>query len=141
MRSGLKGQSLIMETKDHQEIDQYEKDGYIFPVTNLFSQTRLNDIDAILSKLVETRPNGLPSEDLLNLHLTCKEILELCKEPKCLEMAKQLLGTPDLSIFTSRILCKMPFQGKEIKWHQDALYWPLQPPEKYLKGTSTFLSD
>ena len=137
----MKAQSLIMETKDHQEIDQYEKDGYIFPVRNLFSQTRLNDIDAILSKLVETRPNGLPSEDLLNLHLTCKEILELCKEPKCLEMAKQLLGTPDLSIFTSRILCKMPFQGKEIKWHQDALYWPLQPPEKYLKGTSTVLSD
>ena len=132
---------MIMETKYRQEVDQYEKEGYVFPVRNLFSLTRLNDIDAILSRLVENRPNGLPSEDLLNLHLTCKEILDLCKEPNCLEIAKQLLGTPDLSIFTSRILCKMPFQGKEIKWHQDALYWPLQPPDKYLKGTSKFWSD
>ena len=130
-----------METKYHQEINQYEKEGYTFPVRNLFSQTRLNEIDVILSRLVENRPVGLPSEDLLNLHLTCKEILDLCKDPNCLEIATRLLGTPDLSIFTSRILCKMPFQGKEIKWHQDALYWPLQPPHKYLNGTSTFLSD
>ena len=44
-------------------------------------------------------------------------------------MASKLLGTKDISIFTSRILCKNPNgEGKEIVWHQDSLYWPLVPP-------------
>ena len=128
-------------TKYCQEIEQYEREGYVFPVKGLFSPTRLNDVDSLLSKLVENRPSGLPSEDLLNLHLTCKEVFELCKEPSCLYIASKLLKTSDLSIFTSRILCKMPFQGKEIKWHQDSLYWPLEPPDKYGKGTSLIECD
>ena len=116
------------------EFEQYEKEGYIFPVKNLLSPPRLNEVEALLSKLVENRPDGLPSEDLLNLHLTCTEVFDLCREPNCLNIAIKLLGTSDLSVFTSRILCKMPYQGKEIQWHQDALYWPLQPPENYVKG-------
>ena len=46
-------------------------------------------------------------------------------------MASELLGTNDISIFTSRILCKYPKgEGKEIIWHQDSLYWPLVPPSQ-----------
>ena len=115
-------------TKYCHEIEQYKKEGYVFPVKNLMSPTRLNEIDVLLSKIVENRPAGLPSEDLLNLHLTCTEVLDLCKEPTCLRLASELLGSTDLSVFTSRILCKLPRRGKEIQWHQDALYWPLQPP-------------
>ena len=137
----IRGVILIMETKYRQEKDQYDKEGFAYPVKNLFSPTRLNDVDAILSKLVENRPTRLPSEDLLNLHLTCKEILDLCMEPTCLSIASKLLETSDLSVFTSRILCKMPHEGKEIKWHQDALYWPLQPPNENLKGISAFWDD
>ena len=112
----------------NREIKHYQKEGYVFPVERLFSDDRLTNIDDILTKIVENRPTGLPSEDLLNLHFTCKEILELCMEPSCLFIASKLLGTTDLSVFTSRILCKLPHEGKEIPWHQDALYWPLEPP-------------
>ena len=110
------------------EIRQYQQEGYVLPVKGLFSEERLNYVDSILTKIVENRPKLLPSEDLLNLHFTCKEVLELCMEPSCLFIASKLLGTTDISVFTSRILCKLPHQGKEIQWHQDALYWPLEPP-------------
>ena len=115
------------------EIEQYQKEGYVFPVKGLFDSHRLNEVENILSKLVELRPvNKLPPEDLLNLHLTCKEVLDLCKEPSCLRVASKLLKTNNVSVFTSRILCKLPGHGKEIPWHQDALYWPLQPPDDEL---------
>ena len=115
-------------TKYCLELKQYQHEGYVFPVKGLFSEERLNYVDLILTKIVENRPKLLPSEDLLNLHMTCKEVLEICMEPSCLLIVSKLLGTTDVSVFTSRILCKLPHQGKEIPWHQDALYWPLEPP-------------
>merc|ERR1711992_200298 len=42
-------------------------------------------------------------------------------------MAGQLLKTENVSIFTTRILCKMPHIGEAIPWHQDSMYWPLEP--------------
>ena len=110
-------------------IDHYQKEGYVFPIRGLLTEERLDAVDFMLSEIVQNRPVSLPSEDLLNLHLTCTEVLDLCKEPTCLKLASELLGSTDLSVFTSRILCKLPKQGKEIKWHQDALYWPLEPPQ------------
>ena len=109
-------------------IDHYQKEGYVFPVRGLFTEERLDAVDHMLSEIVENRPRSLPPEDLLNLHLTCTEVLDLCKEATCLRLASKLLESTDLSVFTSRILCKLPRHGKEIQWHQDALYWPLQPP-------------
>ena len=121
--------ALIMDIRKYlPAIDHYQKEGYVFPVRGLFTEERLDAVDHMLSEIVENRPKSLPPEDLLNLHLTCTEVLDLCKEPTCLRLASELLGSTDLSVFTSRILCKLPRHGKEIQWHQDALYWPLQPP-------------
>lgn len=130
--------ALIMDIKKYLAvIDHYQKEGYVFPVEGLFTEERLDAVDHMLSEIVENRPESLPPEDLLNLHLTCTEVLDLCKEPTCLRLASELLGSTDLSVFTSRILCKLPRHGKEIQWHQDALYWPLQPslnPEEHNNG-------
>ena len=131
--------ALIMDIRKYlPAIDHYQKEGYVFPVRGLFTEERLDAVDHILSELVENRPGSLPPEDLLNLHLTCKEVLDLCKEPNCLYVASKLLSTNNVSVFTSRILCKLPGNGKEIPWHQDALYWPLQSPEDKLDYSSNF---
>ncbi|CAK9079943.1 unnamed protein product [Durusdinium trenchii] len=118
-----------------EQLKQYEADGCIFPVRGLFRPERLEEIDRLLSTLVAERPQvekgdeqTLAPEDLLNLHLTCKEVWELCREPSVLEVAAQILGCQDVSVFTSRILCKEPGTGKEIVWHQDSNYWPLTDP-------------
>ncbi|CAJ1450604.1 unnamed protein product [Effrenium voratum] len=117
-------------------LEEYKIDGCVFPVQGLFSAEHLDEIDALLSKLVADRPQvdkgdeqNLAPEDLLNLHLICKEVLDLCREPKVLQVAARILGTEDLSVFTSRILCKEPKTGKEIVWHQDSNYWPLTAPD------------
>ena len=53
--------------------------------------------------------------------------LKIAQEPIVVQMAGQLLETKNVSIFTTRILCKMPHIGEAIPWHQDSKYWPLEP--------------
>lgn len=109
---------------------EYARDGCVFPVRGLVPRARLDEVDQLLTKLVAERPENLAPEDLLNLHTTSNEVLALCQEPGILAFAKNLLGTEDIAVFTSRILCKLPGTGKEIPWHQDSNYWPLAPPGK-----------
>eukprot|EP00929_Paragymnodinium_shiwhaense_P086375 TRINITY_DN46907_c0_g1_i1.p1 TRINITY_DN46907_c0_g1~~TRINITY_DN46907_c0_g1_i1.p1 ORF type:complete len:361 (+),score=29.02 TRINITY_DN46907_c0_g1_i1:95-1177(+) len=129
--------------------DEYERDGCVFPVRGLFASSRasaqreacaepessqqlkfsLEDVERLCSALVAARPDNLAPEDLLNLHVTVPVVRELCAHPSVLAVARELLGcsaAAPLRVFTSRILCKEPETGKEIVWHQDALYWPLR---------------
>jgi ectoine hydroxylase-related dioxygenase (phytanoyl-CoA dioxygenase family) len=109
------------------ECAAFAEEGLVFPVRGLFTEDRLCAIDALLSSLVNDRPASLKPEDLVNLHLTVPAVLELCREPRALSLARRLLGCADISVFTSRVLCKLP-GGREIPWHQDSLYWPLEAP-------------
>ena len=91
-------------------------------------ESLLDRVDGLLSHLVRLRPPTLAPEDLLNLHFTSAPVLALCRHPAAVDFAARILGTRNLSVFTSRVLCKEPGTGKEIVWHQDSLYWPLVAP-------------
>jgi hypothetical protein len=93
---------------------EYQQEGCLFPINPQFSHKRMGEIDEILTDAVTNRPEQLKPEDLLNMHLTDQSIFDLCREPSSLHMAQLLLGTKDISIFTSRMLCKMPGTGQEI---------------------------
>lgn len=107
---------------------EYRQEGYLFVRRRLLTEAELDNAEKLLAGLVAERPEGLAPEDLLNLHMTHAGVLELCRHPRVVEMAQALLRTPDVSIFTSRVLCKEGGTGKEIPWHQDSNYWPLVPP-------------
>jgi ectoine hydroxylase-related dioxygenase (phytanoyl-CoA dioxygenase family) len=48
--------------------------------------------------------------------------------PKIVDAVESLIG-PDIAIFTTRVLSKPAGTGRAVPWHQDADYWPLEPPE------------
>ncbi len=98
-------------------LDEYKRHGFVFS-GSLFSEADMADVDRVTTALIEGRPAGLAAEDLMNLHMTDQAIFDWCRKPQVLDFAASVLGTPDLSIFTSRILCKLPHVGKEIPWHQ-----------------------
>ena len=52
---------------------------------------------------------------------------DLARHPVSVAAATQLLNSPRLRLFSSRILCKLPAESIEIPWHQDSSYWPLWP--------------
>jgi ectoine hydroxylase-related dioxygenase (phytanoyl-CoA dioxygenase family) len=60
-----------------------------------------------------------------NRHLDCPELMALASHPALLARAAAILG-PDLLVWRVHIFDKPP-GGKEIPWHQDWNYWPLEP--------------
>merc|ERR1712166_163602 len=118
------------EARDAAHAKQFQQEGCTYPVQGLLSPAELASADQFLTRLVLERPPFLPAEDLLNLHRTVPAVYELCSTPRIIAMAQRMLKTPDVSIFTSRILCKLPGIGKEIPYHQDSNYWPLVPPDQ-----------
>lgn len=52
--------------------------------------------------------------------------LRLVGDPRLLDIAEQFIG-PDIALFASNYLCKQPYEGEAVLWHQDGVFWPLEP--------------
>jgi phytanoyl-CoA hydroxylase len=52
----------------------------------------------------------------------------LVSDPRLVDIAEFFLG-PDLACFTAHYICKPPFNGQPVLWHQDGAYWTLSPME------------
>mmetsp|Transcript_24662 Transcript_24662/g.29864 ORF Transcript_24662/g.29864 Transcript_24662/m.29864 type:complete len:357 (-) Transcript_24662:910-1980(-) len=107
---------------------RFEEEGVAF-VGELYDAREMRHLEKVVMGVVENRPSDVSAVDLLNLHMTDQQVFDLCRHPRALKLASTMLGSDDVSVFTSRILCKLPDgTGKEIPWHQDSHYWPLIPP-------------
>ncbi|GGS43610.1 phytanoyl-CoA dioxygenase family protein [Streptomyces violaceus] len=52
----------------------------------------------------------------------------LVSDPHLVDIAEFFLG-PDLACFTAHYICKPPYNGQPVLWHQDGAYWALEPME------------
>ncbi len=104
----------------------YRRDGFVRggPV---FAADEFERIRERILHLLAGRAAGVDSERMLNPHLDEPWLLELAGRPEIVDRVAQLIG-PDLTLFNTRILCKPPRVGRTVPWHQDAPYWPLDPP-------------
>lgn len=50
----------------------------------------------------------------------------LVSDPRLVDIAEHFLG-PDLACFTAHYICKPPYDGQPVLWHQDGAYWALEP--------------
>jgi len=118
-------------TADHMET--FHKEGIVI-VDSLLTESELKDATReLISRMEKHVAEGVAVDDaLINHHLTDPYILNLAKHPNFLAAASQILDSPKLRIFSSRLLCKLPGteedpNSREVPWHQDSQYWPLQP--------------
>jgi ectoine hydroxylase-related dioxygenase (phytanoyl-CoA dioxygenase family) len=47
--------------------------------------------------------------------------------PAIVDQIEPLLG-PDIIFWAAALFCKPPGEGREVAWHQDGVYWPIEPP-------------
>jgi phytanoyl-CoA hydroxylase len=52
--------------------------------------------------------------------------VRLVGDDRLLDIASLFIGT-DIGLFASHYICKPPFSGQQVLWHQDGAYWPLEP--------------
>ncbi|MFE0508566.1 phytanoyl-CoA dioxygenase family protein [Streptomyces sp. NPDC058964] len=54
--------------------------------------------------------------------------VRMIADPALVDIAEFFLG-PNLASFTSHYICKPPYDGQPVLWHQDGAYWKLMPME------------
>ena len=112
-----------------QQLKSYKNKGFAGP-NPILSQTHLTklkyELFGIINNLpADNRPENLPSPNEYN-----EFILNLLLSEPFVDVAEQILG-PDISLFTVYAICKPPFDGRPVKWHQDAAYFPIEPMETF----------
>lgn len=107
------------------EIATFHRSGFLGPY-DAMSPAEMVAIRARLDTdvLPTTGPN--PRNPLQCRHLDSRLVHDLITMPPVLDRMRSLLGQ-DIVVWASYFFNKEP-GGVEIPWHQDANYWPIEPP-------------
>jgi len=54
--------------------------------------------------------------------------VRLVSDDRLLDIAEKFIG-PNIGLFASHYICKPPYSGQPVLWHQDGGFWPLEPME------------
>lgn len=99
--------------------------GYLGPYAAVTPDEMARLRDRIDREVLPTQgPN--PKKPLQCRHMDRRFLWDLCTAPPIIERISGLLG-PDLVLWATYFFNKEP-GGAEIPWHQDANYWPIEPP-------------
>ncbi len=110
-----------------QEIDHYHRNGYAIG-HRVLDDTALATLRSEVDRIIACLPPGNRSENLRNLHEQSEFILDLCLSRALLDPLESLLGS-DLVLVGTYAIAKAPRGGLDVRWHQDAQYFPLEPME------------
>jgi hypothetical protein len=117
------------------EIETFHRDGLVVPDFHLPAELHRRLQDAVAG-LVQARPDIRP-EFIPNPHVPwnadpdtnaiAAEFLAAALHPVIVDLIEPLLG-PDIIFWAAALFCKPPGEGREVAWHQDGVYWPIEPP-------------
>lgn len=109
-----------------EQIDFYNANGYLMPLT-AFDTKEAADFrgwfDGLLDK---TLGAGKDSYSISSAHLKYGRIWDLLRNERIVGPVADLLGENVVG-WGAHFFCKMPGDGKQVTWHQDASYWPMTP--------------
>jgi hypothetical protein len=111
------------------EIERYADRGYHFPVrvmTEAEAAAHLARLDAFIAaggghRQVTPRLRG-------KAHRQCPPLAALIENPRILDAVADVLG-PDVLCWASGLFYKPPRDPGFVSWHQDAMYWGLEPDD------------
>jgi hypothetical protein len=108
-------------------IEQYQRDGYYFPVRVLTK----DEAGAAREKLERVeRDLGGPLRGVYRVkpHLLFTWLADLVRHPVLLDAGEDVLG-PDVLCWNSSFFTKEAQSPGYVSWHQDATYWGLSEPD------------
>lgn len=109
-----------------EQAEQFRRDGFLGPF-DLCSAEEMADIRREMEADVLSKGSPhLPSNVHQSRHLDKRIVYDLCAHPAVIRRMAGVYG-PDLLLWRSNFFEKEP-GAKEIPWHQDMNYWPIEPP-------------
>lgn len=107
--------------------EKYDRDGYVL-IEGVLDGELIGEAREHVEWLQKRHPDLRPE----NLHheLVAGDPfwVRLVGDDRLLDVAEAFIG-PNIALFASHYICKPPFDGQPVLWHQDGSYWPLDPME------------
>lgn len=108
------------------QIEQFNRDGYVKGL-RVYSPEEIADIRQYFDKLLEkVVAAGGDSYSISSAHLKYGRVWDILTNPRIVAYVRDLIGENVVG-WGAHFFCKMPKDGKQVAWHQDASYWPLTP--------------
>ncbi|MCH2661295.1 phytanoyl-CoA dioxygenase family protein, partial [bacterium] len=107
-----------------EEMDQFRTQGFLGPFA-LCSPKEMGATRPAIEAVLESEPPD-HRQKVHNRHLDHRLIWDLATDPEIISRMQCLYGD-DLLMWRTNFFVKEP-GAKEIPWHQDHNYWPLEPP-------------
>jgi ectoine hydroxylase-related dioxygenase (phytanoyl-CoA dioxygenase family) len=108
-----------------QQVDDYHRDGYVFPLRVMSAQQALH-----YRRCLETHEAqaGKPLQGNFRhkTHLLFTWADELVHHPAILDAVEDVIG-PDILCWTTNFFIKEAASPGFVSWHQDSTYWGLDP--------------
>jgi phytanoyl-CoA hydroxylase len=105
----------------------YETEGYVI-FRDVLDRALIAEADRHVDWLLELNPDLRPEELGHWLARDDPFWLRLVADDRLLDIAEIFLG-PNIALFATHYLCKPPRTGRPVLWHQDGVFWPLDPME------------
>ncbi len=108
------------------QIEQFNREGFVKGL-RVYSPDEITDLrqyfDGLLAKVVAA---GGDSYSISSAHLKYGRVWDILTNPRIVAYVRDLIGENVIG-WGAHFFCKMPKDGKQVAWHQDASYWPLTP--------------
>ncbi len=106
---------------------KFDRDGYAI-YEDVLDAGILAEASAHVDWLAKRNP-GLRPENL-DHQLVAEDPfwVRLISDERLLDIAEHYLG-PNIALFASHYIPKLPEYGQPVLWHQNGSYWPLEPME------------
>jgi phytanoyl-CoA hydroxylase len=108
-------------------IEQYAKNGFAV-LRNVIDKDLIEETKQHVDWLIKKHPNLRPEHLHHPLIRDDAFWVRLVTDHRLLDIAELFLGS-NLACFTAHYICKPPFDGYPVLWHQDGAYWKLEPME------------
>ncbi len=107
--------------------EQYEREGYVV-FRDVLDAELIGEASEHVDWLLAHNPCLRPEQLGHTLIEDDPFWVRLVGDDRLLDIAEQFIG-PDIALFASHYICKPPFDGQPVLWHQDGSFWPLEPME------------
>ncbi|MGE0880731.1 MAG: phytanoyl-CoA dioxygenase family protein [Acidimicrobiia bacterium] len=110
------------------QIECYNRQGYItgLPVFTPVEAAGIRAyIDDLLAAVLSAR-DGRDSYSVNSYHPVCAGLWDLATDARIVSLVTDIVGG-EAVCWGTHLFAKLPHDGKEVPFHQDAIYWPFEP--------------
>ena len=112
------------------QIQDYWKDGVVYPLTAM-APSEAESLSPSFEHLSQRTSGWTNAKQILKAHLVSKWVCDLSCNRCILDAVESILG-PDILVWGATFFAKQPRNPFHVGWHQDLLYWGLEPQDGVL---------